>query len=660
MKPKLSIYSQSTYLIPRTAIEMEQKQFIKIAFAVHLSAVISAERYRSDSGAMKSAVSVFVYLCIVLMIHKYRQSAKRKLLLNKNNLSDVFPLTVGSGKTMTFENRWSRYKEPSKNKAEAYRVYVEHLFLRSDAGDARIFSKEGNMTNKLSTTNIPGSQGNSYPKAELDYNLDYEYDPAYAHRLIHAGTRYYRYDANGNITAEKDGPFTDEEEFTFTYSYFENEDVYGTDYGFGLDAPKETEQANPQDLFAYRRNYTWNERNLLTKSSDRNFTVHYRYGDDGQRALKYTDEGRSETLYFNNFFTIHIPTQDQNNPQGLRVHKHIFVGNSRLVTAMTHTDNHGDNEEQKAKRYYYHSDHLGSAQFVTDWNGRQYEHIEYTPYGELWIEEVAAGLDKLPFRFTGKELDEETGLYYYGARYLDPKYSRWLSGDPALGEYMAGSSVGEGGIYNTVNFNVYHYGSNNPIKYTDPTGRYDKEEYKAFKALTRQEKNVILSSISKSKTVNRMANEAWDKTNVTFGGNGRYDQSDAFRHGYWMGRNTQEAGEKFTRKFGDAHEYATNPDPKEFPRNDIIMDIHNNDVGIEVGKKNPTATPEELAKKILEKINNGDMLIMNDKTGLLYKSNDTEYKNPLSVDDPFIRRPDVSKKIADYILKDQKTEEVKE
>ncbi|WP_253692045.1 MULTISPECIES: RHS repeat-associated core domain-containing protein [unclassified Treponema] len=390
MKPKLYLYSQPNYLIFRTAIEREQKQFIKIAFAVHLSAVISAERYRSDSGALKSAVLTLVYFYIIMIVHKCQQSAKRKLLLNKNNLSEVFPLTVGSGKTMPFGNRWSRYKEPSKNKAEAYRVYVEHLFLRSDAGDARIFSKD--------------------------------------------------------------------------------EDVYGIDYGFGLDAPKETEQSNPQDLFAYRRNYTWNERNLLTKSSDRNYTVHYRYGEDGQRALKYTDEGRSETLYFNNFFTIHIPTQDQNNPQGLRVHKHIFVGNSRLVTAMTHTDNHGDNEEQKAKRYYYHSDHLGSAQFVTDWNGRQYEHIEYTPYGELWIEETAPGIDKLPFRFTGKELDEETGLYYYGARYLDPKYSRWLSGDPALGDYMAGSSVGEGGIYNTVNFNVYHYGGNNPIKYVDPTG----------------------------------------------------------------------------------------------------------------------------------------------------------------------------------------------
>jgi len=341
------------------------------------------------------------------------------------------------------------------------------------------FDGIGNMTRKASTTNISGARGNAYPNAELDYSLDYEYDPAYAHRLIHAGNRYYRYDANGNITAEKDGPFTEDDAFIFTYNYDPDTDVYGADYGFGLDAPKETEETHPENLFAYRRNYTWNEKNLLTKSSGRSYTVHYRYGEDGQRALKYTEEGRSETLYFNNFYTIHIPVQDKNNPQGLRVHKHIFVGNSRLVTAMTHTDNNGDNAEQREKRYYYHSDHLGSAQFVTDWRGRQYEHIEYTPYGELWIEEVAAGLDKLPFRFTGKEMDEETGLYYYGARYLDPKYSRWLSGDPALGDYVPAAGTdpsklaGMGGVYNTVNLHLYHYSGNNPVKYMDPDGRHN-------------------------------------------------------------------------------------------------------------------------------------------------------------------------------------------
>ena len=392
------------------------------------------------------------------------------------------------------------------------------------------------MTKKSSTTNLPGARGNAYPNAELDYELTYEYDPAYVHRLVHAGNRYYRYDANGNITAEKDGPFTEDDAFIFTYNYDPDTDVYGTDYGFGLDAPKETEETHPENLFAYRRNYTWNEKNLLTKSSDRSYTVHYRYGEDGQRALKYTEEGRSETLYFNNFYTIHIPVQDKNNPQGLRVHKHIFVGNSRLVTAMTHTDNNGDNAEQREKRYYYHSDHLGSAQFVTDWRGKQYEHIEYTPYGELWIEEVAAGLDKLPFRFTGKEMDEETGLYYYGARYLDPKYSRWLSGDPALNDYIPKAPIddeakkhneklpGMGGVFNVVNLHLYHYAGNNPVKYTDPDG---KEQNLAQKIFTRTiafaaGKHEMISSFVKehtSITVQRSANDN--------GNNGNYYQSKA-------------------------------------------------------------------------------------------------------------------------------------
>ena len=158
--------------------------------------------------------------------------------------------------------------------------------------------------------------------------------------------------------------------------------------------------------------------------------------------------------------------------------------------------------------HYYHADHLQSAQFITNPKGEQYEHIEYTPYGELWtyksktamlflttynnflakqpaglIEETAPGIDKLPFRFTGKELDEETGLYYYGARYLDPKYSRWLSGDPALNDYIPKAPIddeakkhnenlpGMGGIYNTINLHVYHYAGNNPVKYVDPDGR---------------------------------------------------------------------------------------------------------------------------------------------------------------------------------------------
>ena len=64
--------------------------------------------------------------------------------------------------------------------------------------------------------------------------------------------------------------------------------------------------------------------------------------------------------------------------------------------------------------------------------------------------------------------NRETCLYYYGARYLDPKYSRWLSTDPALGDYIPGAPVddearernknlpGQGGAFNLVNSNLHY------------------------------------------------------------------------------------------------------------------------------------------------------------------------------------------------------------
>lgn len=144
--------------------------------------------------------------------------------------------------------------------------------------------------------------------------------------------------------------------------------------------------------------------------------------------------------------------------------------------------------EESSSQYFYHSDHLGSAQLVTNQDGEVYQRIEYTPYGETWIDmrtNITALYD-VPYRFTAKELDKETGLYYYGARYLDPKYSRWISADPAMntGEYFPVAPVddnakrhnqnlpGMGGVFNHINCNLYHYAGNNPVRYIDPDGRF--------------------------------------------------------------------------------------------------------------------------------------------------------------------------------------------
>jgi RHS repeat-associated protein len=112
------------------------------------------------------------------------------------------------------------------------------------------------------------------------------------------------------------------------------------------------------------------------------------------------------------------------------------------------------------KQYYFHPDHLGSSNYLSDIRGEVYQHAEYLPFGELFVEERNTGQDGNPYLYNGKEKDEMTGLYYYGARYYDARVSNWLSVDP-LAEKNFESSP-------------FAYCHNNPIKLIDPDGRDDE------------------------------------------------------------------------------------------------------------------------------------------------------------------------------------------
>ena len=82
----------------------------------------------------------------------------------------------------------------------------------------------------------------------------------------------------------------------------------------------------------------------------------------------------------------------------------------------------------------------------------------YIPYGEVFVEESSAGWHS-PYYFNSKELDEETGLYYYGARYLNPTETRWLSVDNKFEKFPG--------------LSPYHYCHSNPVKLVDPDGNED-------------------------------------------------------------------------------------------------------------------------------------------------------------------------------------------
>ncbi len=114
-----------------------------------------------------------------------------------------------------------------------------------------------------------------------------------------------------------------------------------------------------------------------------------------------------------------------------------------------------DSEEEEKLIFFYHPDHLGSTSYVTDADGNIAQHVEYIPYGEVFVEERNSQFST-NFLFNAKELDNETGLYYYGARYLDPTGAMWLSVDPLFEKY-AGMSP-------------YNYCAGNPVVIIDPTG----------------------------------------------------------------------------------------------------------------------------------------------------------------------------------------------
>ncbi len=124
--------------------------------------------------------------------------------------------------------------------------------------------------------------------------------------------------------------------------------------------------------------------------------------------------------------------------------------------------------------FYYLHDHLGSVEAVMDEDGNVVERRDYLPYGKT-REEVIANT-KHPelyenYGFTGKELDEETGLMYYGARYYSPVLGRFVTPDPVVFDEGKKSNTELKDILNDPQkLNPYTYANNNPLKYVDDTG----------------------------------------------------------------------------------------------------------------------------------------------------------------------------------------------
>ena len=107
--------------------------------------------------------------------------------------------------------------------------------------------------------------------------------------------------------------------------------------------------------------------------------------------------------------------------------------------------------------YWYHPDYIGNIEFVTDRTGQPYQHFYYAAFGDPMVSQhVGTGSFNSAYRFNAKEFDEETGNYYYGARYYQPKSSIWMGVDALATSYPG--------------MNPYNFVKGNPIMAIDPDG----------------------------------------------------------------------------------------------------------------------------------------------------------------------------------------------
>jgi RHS repeat-associated protein len=117
--------------------------------------------------------------------------------------------------------------------------------------------------------------------------------------------------------------------------------------------------------------------------------------------------------------------------------------------------------------FYYHTDPAGTPLAMTDARGQVAWQADYMPFGE---EDLVTGTIENDHKFIGKEQDPETGLYYFGARYMEPMAGRFTSPDPVGAVDPSNGNLNGKILLNPQGLNRYAYALNNPYRYLDPDG----------------------------------------------------------------------------------------------------------------------------------------------------------------------------------------------
>lgn len=237
--------------------------------------------------------------------------------------------------------------------------------------------------------------------------------------------------------------------------------IGSTMYQYAYDAGGNLTQENTARHFEWDANSRMKVFRIQPDGAPPSIYAQYLYDSSGQRVMKVVRDqsgGYQTAIYIHDSFehqrSVSASSTTENNSL------HVMDNHKRIAIVRAGPALPG--ETAPAVQYQL-GDHLGGSNITVDDTGAWINREEYLPYGETSFGSFA----RKRYRFTGKERDAESGLYYHGARYYAPWLARWTSTDP--------EGLGEG-------INLYLYGRANPLRFSDRSGAATSDEVQEYVA----------------------------------------------------------------------------------------------------------------------------------------------------------------------------------
>jgi RHS repeat-associated protein len=368
----------------------------------------------------------------------------------------------------------------SRIRTEHYEKYNEHSY-RPKGDPLQDFGYEYDLAGNLLVIH-DRTNGCGLPSDKDKLDRIFSYDPLY--RLVSATGRECKMPIHNGMWSDEPrcGNYNDTIPYQEYYSYDYHARITGISHQADVGSfRKEFTYRNNSNRLAYvkrgeanyeyeydangnlvretrSRHFEWDHNDRLRAfytqvgSSEPSIYVHYRYNSAGMRVQKFVRKQGGKhlevSIYVDGLFEHHRLIHGKQTGKEYDI-IHITDDEKRIALVrigIPFTDN-----EVRPSIQYQIGDHLDNTNIIADDKGERIDIEEFSPYGETTF----GSFSKKRYRFGGKEREEETGMYYHGARYYLPWLALWSACDPA------GSYQGP---------NMYAYAGNNPLRFTDPDG----------------------------------------------------------------------------------------------------------------------------------------------------------------------------------------------